>query len=55
MHELGDPLAVYPVGTEAVVNDRTVTFPDGAAVMFQTARGAEQVGDVAARGKAAVE
>jgi len=55
LHELGQPLGVYAVGTQLVLDDRTVTFPDGAAVVFKTSKVADRVADVVARGKSAVE
>jgi hypothetical protein len=55
IHELGPPLGVYPVGTRVTRDQQTVTFPDGLSVEFKTAKTAERVVDIAARGRAAVD
>lgn len=54
VHELGKPVGTYAIGAQVVLDDRMVTFPDGAAVTFKTSKVAEKVIDVVARGKSAL-
>lgn len=55
IYELGEPLSMYPVGTRCVVNDRTITLPDGAAVAFSNSQTAQRMADLVERGTAALE